>query len=101
MTKRLTTCLTVEERERKMQFVNKFWTDPHDAKHVQVSAQFLCFQLIRGHALWAGTQFQTFFICNKSYISFVTTFHSYIFVFMNFGVSTSRCFKSFHYGETT
>ncbi|KAJ9676942.1 hypothetical protein PVL29_022103 [Vitis rotundifolia] len=53
LAKRLTTRLTVEEREllylkwdvplegkqRKMQFVNKLWTDPHDAKHVQESAE--------------------------------------------------------------
>lgn len=53
LAKRLTTRLTLEEREllylkwdvplegkqRKMQFVNKLWTDPHDAKHVQESAE--------------------------------------------------------------
>ncbi|KAL6319488.1 hypothetical protein AAG906_014163 [Vitis piasezkii] len=53
LAKRLTSRLTLEEREllylkwdvplegkqRKMQFVNKLWTDPHDAKHVQESAE--------------------------------------------------------------
>lgn len=53
LAKRLTSRLTVEERDalyikweipldgkqRKMQFVNKLWTDPHDARHVQESAE--------------------------------------------------------------
>ena len=29
----------LEGKQRKMQFVNKLWTDPHDAKHVQESAE--------------------------------------------------------------
>jgi centromeric protein E len=53
LAKRLTSRLTVEERDalyikwdipldgkqRKMQFVSKLWTDPHDAMHVQESAE--------------------------------------------------------------
>ncbi|KAA8541282.1 hypothetical protein F0562_025245 [Nyssa sinensis] len=53
LAKRLTTRLTTEERDalyikwevpldgkhRKMQFVKKLWRDPHDAKHVQESAE--------------------------------------------------------------
>ncbi|KAF8390096.1 hypothetical protein HHK36_024618 [Tetracentron sinense] len=53
LAKRLITRLPAEEREalyikwevplegkqRKLQFVNKLWTDPHDAKHVQESAE--------------------------------------------------------------
>lgn len=53
LAKRLTSRLTAEERDalymkwdvplegkqRKMQFVNKLWTDPHDAKHIQESAE--------------------------------------------------------------
>ncbi|KAM6569216.1 hypothetical protein CsatB_017201 [Cannabis sativa] len=53
LAKRLTSRLTAEERDmlymkwdvplegkqRKIQFVNKLWTDPHDAKHVQESAE--------------------------------------------------------------
>ncbi|KAJ7970347.1 Kinesin-like protein [Quillaja saponaria] len=53
LAKRLTSRLTVEEKEalyikwdvpldgkqRRMQFVNKLWTDPHDPKHVQESAE--------------------------------------------------------------
>ncbi|KAL1356807.1 hypothetical protein HN51_008787 [Arachis hypogaea] len=53
LAKRLTTRLTLEEREalyikwdvpvdgkqRKMQFVSKLWTDPHDQVHVQESAE--------------------------------------------------------------
>ncbi|KAF9593644.1 hypothetical protein IFM89_024461 [Coptis chinensis] len=52
LAKRLITRLSVEERDalyikwdvpldgkhRKLQFVNKLWTDPHDSKHVQDSA---------------------------------------------------------------
>lgn len=52
LAKRLTSRLTPEERDslyikwdvpldgkqRKMQFVNKLWTDPHDPKHVHESA---------------------------------------------------------------
>ncbi|CAK9149068.1 unnamed protein product [Ilex paraguariensis] len=53
LAKRLTSRLTVEERDalyikwdvplegkqRKMQFINKLWTNPHCAKHVQESAE--------------------------------------------------------------
>ncbi|KAA8542736.1 hypothetical protein F0562_023888 [Nyssa sinensis] len=53
LAKRLTTRLTADERDslyikwevpldgkqRKMQFVNKLWTDPHNAKHVEESAE--------------------------------------------------------------
>jgi centromeric protein E len=53
LARRLTSRMTAEERDalyikwdvplegkhRKMQFVNKLWTDPHDAKHVQESAE--------------------------------------------------------------
>lgn len=53
LAKRLTSRLTAEERDalymkwdvplegkqRKIQFVNKLWTDPHDAKHIQESAE--------------------------------------------------------------
>ncbi|KAJ9187266.1 hypothetical protein P3X46_002743 [Hevea brasiliensis] len=53
LAKRLTSRLTVEERDalymkwdvplegkqRKLQFVNKLWTNPHDARHVQESAE--------------------------------------------------------------
>ncbi|XP_057951798.1 kinesin-like protein NACK1 [Malania oleifera] len=53
LAKRLTTRLTAEERDalywkwevpldgkqRRMHFVNKLWTDPHDAKHVDESAK--------------------------------------------------------------
>lgn len=53
LAKRLTTRLTAEERyelyikwevpldgkQRKMQFVNKLWTDPHDSKHIHESAE--------------------------------------------------------------
>ncbi|KAJ8753665.1 hypothetical protein K2173_026341 [Erythroxylum novogranatense] len=53
LAKRLTSRLTVEEREllylkwdvplegkqRKLQFICKLWTDPHDAKHIQESAE--------------------------------------------------------------
>ncbi|GFP94656.1 kinesin-like protein nack1 [Phtheirospermum japonicum] len=53
LAKRLTTRLTAEERDalymkwevplegkqRKMQFINKLWTDPHDERHVQESAE--------------------------------------------------------------
>ncbi|XP_031277744.1 kinesin-like protein NACK1 [Pistacia vera] len=53
LAKRLTSRLTEEERDslyikwnvplegkqRKLQFVNKLWTDPHDAKHIQESAE--------------------------------------------------------------
>ncbi|XP_059644226.1 kinesin-like protein NACK1 [Cornus florida] len=53
LAKRLTTRLTVDERDalyikwnvplegkqRRMQFISKLWTDPHDAKHVQESAE--------------------------------------------------------------
>lgn len=53
LAKRLTTRLTAEERDalyikwevplegkqRKIQFVNKLWTNPHDEKHVQDSAE--------------------------------------------------------------
>eukprot|EP00258_Populus_trichocarpa_P021563 XP_024437582.1 kinesin-like protein NACK1 isoform X2 [Populus trichocarpa] len=52
LAKRLTSRLTAEERDelyikwnvpldgkqRRLQFVNKLWTDPHDAKHIQESA---------------------------------------------------------------
>ncbi|KAG6625335.1 kinesin-like protein NACK1 [Carya illinoinensis] len=53
LAKRLTSHLTADERDalyikwdvplegkqRKMQFINKLWTDPHDANHVQESAE--------------------------------------------------------------
>ncbi|NP_001312228.1 kinesin-like protein NACK1 isoform X1 [Nicotiana tabacum] len=53
LAKRLTTRLTAEERDylyikwevplegkqRRMQFINKLWTNPHDAKHVHESAE--------------------------------------------------------------
>ncbi|CAN4088811.1 unnamed protein product [Withania somnifera] len=53
LAKRLTTRLTAEERDylyikwevplegkqRKMQFINKLWTNPHDEKHVKESAE--------------------------------------------------------------
>lgn len=53
LAKRLTSRLTAEERDalymkwgvplegkqRKMQFVNKLWVDPHDPKHIQESAE--------------------------------------------------------------
>ncbi|KAL2482045.1 Kinesin-like protein NACK1 [Forsythia ovata] len=53
LAKRLTTRLTEEERDelylkwevplegkqRKMQFINKLWTNPHDEKHIQESAE--------------------------------------------------------------
>ncbi|XP_017974088.1 PREDICTED: kinesin-like protein NACK1 [Theobroma cacao] len=53
LAKRLTSRLSVEERDalyikwdvpldgkqRKLQFINKLWTDPHDAKHIEESAQ--------------------------------------------------------------
>ncbi|KAL4012645.1 hypothetical protein IC575_029754 [Cucumis melo] len=53
LAKRLTTRLTAEERDalyikwevplegkqRKIQFVNKLWTNPHDPKHIQDSAE--------------------------------------------------------------
>ncbi|TKY44741.1 Kinesin protein NACK1 [Spatholobus suberectus] len=53
LTKRLTSRLSLEEREalymkwdvpldgrqRKMQFISKLWTDPHDQNHVQDSAE--------------------------------------------------------------
>ncbi|CAA3026900.1 kinesin NACK1 [Olea europaea subsp. europaea] len=53
LAKRLTNRLTVEERDelylkwevplegkqRKMQFINKLWTNPHDEKHIQESAE--------------------------------------------------------------
>ncbi|XP_022736841.1 kinesin-like protein NACK1 [Durio zibethinus] len=53
LAKRLTSCLSEEERDvlyvkwdvpldgkqRKLQFINKLWTDPHDAKHIEESAQ--------------------------------------------------------------
>ncbi|KAI4350954.1 hypothetical protein L6164_005356 [Bauhinia variegata] len=53
LAKRLMSRLTPEERDslyikwdvpldgkhRKMQFINKLWTDPHDAKHIQESAE--------------------------------------------------------------
>ncbi|XP_073021916.1 kinesin-like protein NACK1 [Primulina eburnea] len=53
LAKRLTTRLTTEEREalymkwdvplegkqRKMQFINKLWTNPYDVKHVQESSE--------------------------------------------------------------
>ncbi|KAK4844775.1 hypothetical protein QYF36_024310 [Acer negundo] len=53
LAKRLTTRLTFEERDslyikwdvpldgkqRRLQFVNKLWTDPHDPRHVQESAE--------------------------------------------------------------
>lgn len=53
LAKRLTSRLTAEERDvlymkwdvplegkqRKIQFVNKLWTNPHDARHVQESAE--------------------------------------------------------------
>ncbi|PIM97646.1 Kinesin-like protein [Handroanthus impetiginosus] len=53
LAKRLTTRLTAEERDtlymkwevplegkqRKMQFINKLWTNPHDQRHVQESAE--------------------------------------------------------------
>lgn len=53
LAKRLTSRMTVEERDalymkwdvplegkqRKLQFVNKLWTDPHDPKHIQESAE--------------------------------------------------------------
>ncbi|KAI3463865.1 hypothetical protein Pfo_020528 [Paulownia fortunei] len=53
LAKRLTTRLTAEERDalymkwevplegkqRKMQFINKLWTNPHDGRHVQESAE--------------------------------------------------------------
>ncbi|XWS50758.1 hypothetical protein CRYUN_Cryun12cG0115100 [Craigia yunnanensis] len=53
LTKRLTSRLSVEERDalyikwdvpldgkqRKLHFINKLWTDPHDAKHIEESAQ--------------------------------------------------------------
>lgn len=53
LAKRLTSRLTVEERDtlymkwdvplegkqRKLQFVNKLWTNPHDARHVEESAE--------------------------------------------------------------
>lgn len=53
LAKRLTSHLTADERDalyikwdvplegkqRKMQFINKLWTNPHDAKHVQESAE--------------------------------------------------------------
>lgn len=52
LAKRLTTRLTAEERDalyikweipldgkhRRIQFINRLWTDPHDPKHVQESA---------------------------------------------------------------
>jgi centromeric protein E len=52
LAKRLTSRLTAEERDelyikwnvpldgkqRRLQFVNKLWTDPHDVKHIQESA---------------------------------------------------------------
>ena len=52
LAKRLTSRLTAEERDelyikwnvpldgkqRRLQFINKLWTDPHDAKHIQESA---------------------------------------------------------------
>ena len=31
--------IPLEGKQRKMQFVNKLWTDPHDAKHVQESVE--------------------------------------------------------------
>lgn len=53
LAKRLTSRLTADERDalyikwdvpldgkqRKMQFINKLWTDPHDTNHVQESAE--------------------------------------------------------------
>lgn len=53
LAKRLTSRLSAEERDalyikwdvpldgkqRRLQFVNKLWTDPHDPKHVQESAE--------------------------------------------------------------
>lgn len=53
LARRLTSLLTVEERDelyikwdvplegkhRKMQLINKLWTDPHDAEHIQESAK--------------------------------------------------------------
>ncbi|XVE64027.1 hypothetical protein DITRI_Ditri07aG0068400 [Diplodiscus trichospermus] len=53
LAKRLTSRLSVEERDalyikwdvplegkqRKLQFINKLWTDPHDAKHIEESAR--------------------------------------------------------------
>ncbi|KAJ0960177.1 hypothetical protein J5N97_002044 [Dioscorea zingiberensis] len=53
LAKRVTSRLSAEERDalyikwdvplegkqRRMQFVNKLWTDPHDAKHIQESAE--------------------------------------------------------------
>ncbi|XP_040999371.1 kinesin-like protein NACK1 [Juglans microcarpa x Juglans regia] len=53
LAKRVTSHLTADERDalyikwdvplegkqRKMQFINKLWTDPHDANHVQESAE--------------------------------------------------------------
>ncbi|XP_052174481.1 kinesin-like protein NACK1 [Diospyros lotus] len=53
LAKRLTTRLTAEERDalyikwkisiegkqRRIQFINKLWTNPHDAKHVEESAE--------------------------------------------------------------
>lgn len=53
LAKRLTTRLTVEERDalymkwdvpleakqRKLQFINKLWTKPHDMNHIQESAE--------------------------------------------------------------
>lgn len=29
----------LEGKHRKLQFINKLWTDPHDARHVQESAE--------------------------------------------------------------
>lgn len=53
LAKRVTSRLSAEERDalyikwdvplegkqRRMQFVNKLWIDPHDAKHIQESAE--------------------------------------------------------------
>ncbi|XP_022765764.1 kinesin-like protein NACK1 [Durio zibethinus] len=31
--------VSLEGKQRKLQFINKLWTDPHDAKHIEESAQ--------------------------------------------------------------
>lgn len=31
--------VTLEGKHRKLKFINKLWTDPHDARHVQESSE--------------------------------------------------------------